>query len=50
MEINGIFIAFLHTENLDRDQRRNLFAQEQSKKVIYSILFGIHEMRVNKQG
>ena len=25
--------VFFCTENLDRDQRRNLFAQEQSKKV-----------------
>ena len=28
-----ILFFFFPTENLDRDQRRNLFAQEQSKKV-----------------
>ena len=28
-----LLLFFSSTENLDRDQRRNLFAQEQSKKV-----------------
>ena len=28
-----LILFFFSTENLDRDQRRNLFAQEQSKKV-----------------
>ena len=28
-----LFVCFFLIENLDRDQRRNLFAQEQSKKV-----------------
>ena len=31
--LNFVVDFFFSTENLDRDQRRNLFAQEQSKKV-----------------
>ena len=30
-----VFVCFFLIENLDRDQRRNLFAQEQSKKVFW---------------